>query len=127
MSKLTLDEAIKHCLEVAEQNETQADKIGRQLIGSAIDKYTTDCRECAAEHRQLVEWLMEYKDLKAEQNDQKEAKRLLKLAVEDLERLAAEQICFSGCDERCPFDCKGRLEEKHWKYLDEALKLIKED
>ena len=59
MSKLTLGEAIKHCLEVAEQNETQADKIGRQLIGSAIDKYATDCRECAAEHRQLAEWLRE--------------------------------------------------------------------
>ena len=59
MSKFTLGEAIKHCLEVAEQNETQADKIGRQLIGSAIDKYATDCRECAAEHKQLAEWLRE--------------------------------------------------------------------
>lgn len=61
---MTIDEAIKHCLEVAEQNETQADKIGRQLIGSAIDKYATDCRECAADHRQLAEWLTELKDLK---------------------------------------------------------------
>lgn len=77
MSKLTLDEAIKHCLEVAEQNETQADKIGRQLIGSAIDKYATDCRECAAEHRQLAEWLTELK----------EAKRLLRLAVVAVEAL----------------------------------------
>ena len=65
MSKLTLDEAIKHCLEVAEQNETQADKIGRQLIGSAIDKYATDCRECATEHRQLAEWLTELKKAKS--------------------------------------------------------------
>ena len=70
MSGLTLDEAIKHCLEVAEQNNMQADKIGRQLIGSAIDKYVTDCRECATDHRQLTEWLMELKDLRAEQNDQ---------------------------------------------------------
>jgi len=63
---MTLDEAIKHCLEVAENNETQADKIGRQLIGSAIDKYATDCRECAADHRQLAEWLRELKDLREE-------------------------------------------------------------
>ena len=63
---MTIDEAIAHALEVAEQNETQAEKIGRQLIGSAIDKYATDCRECAAEHRQLAEWLTELKDLREE-------------------------------------------------------------
>ena len=61
---MTIDEAIAHCLEVAEQNETQAQKIGRQLVGSAIDKYATDCRECAAYHRQLADWLTDYKELK---------------------------------------------------------------
>jgi len=64
MSKLTLEDAISHCLEVAEQNETQADKIGRQFIGSAMDKRATDCRECAADHRQLAEWLTELKEAK---------------------------------------------------------------
>lgn len=124
MSELTLDEAIKHCLEVAEQNETQADKIGRQFIGSAMDKRATDCRECAADHRQLAEWLMEYKDLKAEQNDQyvfihelmtelKEAKRLLKAAMEDMKILYE-----AGKDEGCIGI------EFRWRYADEALKLI---
>ena len=61
------------------------------------------------------------------ENELAEVKRLLKLAVESLERLGSNEICFSGCDESCPFDCVGRLEEKHWKYLDEALKLIKEE
>lgn len=79
----------------------------------SLDEY----REKLATHKQVVEWLKELK----------EAKKLLKLAIEDLERLAAEQICFSGCDESCPFDCMGRCEEKHWKHLDEALKLIKEN
>lgn len=83
MSKLTLDEAIKHCLEVAEQNETQAEKIGRQFIGSAMDKRATDCRECAADHRQLAEWLKELK----------EAKRLLKVAVDDIEFLEDCNTC----------------------------------
>jgi hypothetical protein len=59
---MTIDEAISHCLEVAEQNETQADKMGRQFIGSAMDKRATDCRECAADHRQLAEWLTELKE-----------------------------------------------------------------
>ena len=67
---MTLDEAIKHCLEVAEENETKAQQIGVQFLGTTKDREATECRECAAEHRQLAEWLMEYKDLKAEQNDQ---------------------------------------------------------
>jgi hypothetical protein len=124
---MELDEAIAHALEVAEQNETQADKIGRQLIGSAIDKYATDCRECAADHRQLAEWLMEYKDLKAEQNDQyvfihelmselKEAKRLLKAAMEDMEILYE-----TGKDEGCL-----GIEFK-WRYADEAKKLLNDE
>lgn len=105
MSKLTLDEAIKHCLEVAEQNETQTEKIGRQFIGSAMDKRATDCRECAADHRQLAEWLKELKNLQEENKvlisecdrliKEKgellkklepitEYKRLLKIAVKDM-------------------------------------------
>lgn len=65
MSKLTLEEAISHYLELAEQEETQAEKIGRQFIGSAMDKRATDCRECAADHRQLAEWLMKLKEAKS--------------------------------------------------------------
>lgn len=50
-----------------------------------------------------------------------EAKRLLKMAVEDLEEIAAVDECsFPYCGSRCPFDCIGQ----HWKHLDEALKLI---
>lgn len=134
MSKLTLDEAIKHCNEVAEQNETQADKIGRQLIGSAIDKYATDCRECAADHRQLAEWLRELKDLREEnkvltsecdrlikekgellkQHEQiAEYKRLLKAAMEDMNTLYE-----AGKDEGC-IGIKFK-----WRFADKVLKLI---
>lgn len=64
MSELTLDDAIKHCLEVAEQNDAQAEK-WREEGGEEWGK-TTACRECAAEHRQLAEWLTELKDLREE-------------------------------------------------------------
>lgn len=107
---MTIDEGIKYCLEVAEGYEI------REKLGGELTRLI-DCSQRATENRQLAEWLTKFK----------ETKRLLKMAVEDLERLAAEQICFSGCDERCPFDCMGRCEEKHWKHLDEALKLIKEE
>lgn len=131
---MTLDEAIAHALEVAEQNETQADKIGRQLIGSAIDRYATDCRECASDHRQLAEWLTELKDLREEnkvltsecdrlikekgellkQHEQiAEYKRLLKAAMEDMNTLYE-----AGKDEGC-IGIKFK-----WRFADKVLKLI---
>lgn len=48
---MTLDEAIKHCLEVAEEH-TKYNSFGG----------FESCDECAKEHRQLAEWLMELKD-----------------------------------------------------------------
>ena len=125
MSKLTLDDAIKHCLEVAEQNDTQAEKIGRQLIGSAIDKYATDCRECAAEHRQLAEWLRELK----------EAKRLLKMAVEDFKEINSDILTCKYCRwyseeiDECTYYPEDTPCEQicGWKHEAEALKLIGEN
>lgn len=136
---MTLDEAIKHCLEVAEQNETQADKIGRQFIGSAMDKYATDCRECAADRRQLAEWLTDYEGLRAEIIDlrlyvqmleeyREKAKRLLKAAVEDfavygaLKDLSSEQRVQNPDWRR--FNRVFDVLDHQWRYADEALKLI---
>lgn len=46
---MTLEEVIKHCEEVADQ-----------LEGKDGYAYTdSTCDECAKEHRQLAEWLME--------------------------------------------------------------------
>lgn len=65
---MTLDEAIKHCLEVAEQNEISAItyKNCKEIKTNMYEKLTAekaenDCRECAADHRQLAEWLNELK------------------------------------------------------------------
>jgi len=144
---MTIDEAISHCLEVAEQNEISAItyKNCKEIKTNMYEKLTAekaenDCCECAADHRQLAEWLMEVKDLREEnkflisefdrlikKNEEQiaEYKRLLKLAVEDLEKIAAIDECtYPYCDSRCPFECMGQCEEKHWKHTDEALKLI---
>lgn len=66
MSKFTLDEAIKHCLEVADKNEIDATtyKNCKEIKTNMYEKLTAekaenDCRECVAEHRQLAEWLRE--------------------------------------------------------------------
>ena len=51
---LSLEEAITHCLEVAEANDDLA----------YTDEQKEECRECAEEHRQLAEWLRELKNYK---------------------------------------------------------------
>jgi hypothetical protein len=51
---MTIDEAIKHCEEVAER-----------LEGKDGYAYTdSTCDECAKEHRQLAEWLRELRELR---------------------------------------------------------------
>jgi hypothetical protein len=52
---MTIDEAIKHCEEVAERKEAS------YKADLALGLGTNDCKECAKEHRQLAEWLKELK------------------------------------------------------------------
>lgn len=147
MSKLTLEEAISHCLEVAEQNETQAEKIGRQFIGSAMDKRATDYRECAADHRQFAEWLTELKELKnsigaVKLKDMKEAVGLLQelnaennqltsqlLEAKSLLGKALRTLNDSSCNKDCR-QCKWNENGCEmscrfaWRYGDEVSALI---
>jgi len=68
---MTLDEAIKHAEEVAEQNEEDAviysncknHKKNLYEIGLA-ENAEKKCCKCAEEHRQLAEWLKELKWLR---------------------------------------------------------------
>lgn len=47
---MTLDEAIIHCEEVVKEKQRKADVL-------PYDQPLLDCVKCAAEHRQLAEWL----------------------------------------------------------------------
>lgn len=63
---LTIESAIKHAEEVAEENREYAeDALDRyNLVPNEITKQEHDrCKQCAAEYSQLVEWLKEYKRL----------------------------------------------------------------
>lgn len=141
MSELTLDEVIKHCLEVAEENDLAAGMY--ELLAennyNVYEKLTAKtnssrCTECAENHRQLAEWLTELKDLREEntvltsecyrlikekgellkQHEQiVEYKRLLKAAMEDMNTLYE-----AGKDEGC-IGIKFK-----WRFADKALKLI---
>ena len=139
---MTIDEAIKHCEEVATEKEDNA-------RWKLTPTFQDECIKCAAEHRQLAEWLTELKDLREEnkvltsecdrlikekgellkQHEQiAEYKRLLKAAVEDIYK--ARQGCNCNiCDmppeptERCQYE-NGEDCQFKWRYTDEALKLI---
>ena len=57
---LDIDTAIKHCLEVAEQNDFEK-WVYDELNRSGYEEYRNNCEQCAADHRQLAEWLQELK------------------------------------------------------------------
>lgn len=73
MSNLTLEEAIRHCLEVAEENDLAAGmyEILAENNHNTYEKLTAEtnslrCAECAENHRQFAEWLTELKNLREE-------------------------------------------------------------
>lgn len=151
---ISLDAAIAHCLEVAEQNEDKADKYDRADEWENAE--AENCLQCATDHKQLAEWLKELKELRAinkkledenvslsshacdlqlaynnELVDGREAKRLLKLAVDDLSNSIGAMYTCPYCKyvDRKSEVCAIRQEQYcgdicEWRYADEALKLI---
>ena len=137
---MTIDEAIKHCLEVAENNELFA---SGKWIGSEGEANRQECLQCAADHRQLAEWLTELRqwrrvygvypsyemcipECKEGYNAQiAEYKRLLKAAVEDMN---GNNICDeeNACN-ACKYGSCVICSTFEWQYTDEALKLIGDD
>ena len=61
---LSLDEAIAHCLEVAEEQDMKAGFETDYQTYTMSETERERCRECANEHRQLAEWLKELKQLR---------------------------------------------------------------
>lgn len=64
---MTLDEAIKHCEEVAEElRNVDMGELDALYCGDTecIEARKNDCIECAREHKQLAEWLIELKQLR---------------------------------------------------------------
>ena len=61
MELMTLDEAIRHAEEVAEEKENDAKFY---TISRPDGKRKESCGKCAIEHRQLAKWLKELKQLR---------------------------------------------------------------
>lgn len=60
---MTIDEAIKHCEEVAQENEKQFNSCPMKYDGAYANNGRTACK-CAEEHRQLAKWLKELKAIR---------------------------------------------------------------
>lgn len=137
---MTLDEAIKHCLDIADGQDKCAEISVSEHAKERIS-------QCAADHRQLAEWLAELKqwrrvygicpsyemcipECKEGYNAQiAEYKRLLKAAVEDFKVIG--KVLDADCDilincEECPLQ-SGHYNCRSWNHQDEALALIGED
>ena len=126
---MTIDEAIRHCEEVADK--------------------MNDC-ECAADHRQLAEWLTELKELREIfskvdtgaikpkdyldlLDEWAKARKLLKVMYEDIKRYAGG-MCRVCTECNADFECKcedfcttNKRSKWKYKYEPEILALIGED
>ena len=104
---MTIDEAISHALDVAGEQQERANSAELIDILDGLD--VEACKECAADHRQLAEWLIELK----------EAKRLLKSAIDEW-----NIVCkWNNCGEYCGWFENGKCSQK-WSGEAEALKLL---
>ena len=107
---MTLDEAIRHCEELVEQEECFINYPHSDNILGDLDIESR--KHFVAEQRQLEEWLTELK----------EAKRLLKAAVEALNDGSCNKDC-RQCENHKSCDYDNRFK---WKHTNEVLKLIGE-
>lgn len=127
---MTIDEAIVHALKVASENDSQATEYNEDDEWEFVNK--CNCEQCAADHRQLAEWLEELR-----------ARRLLMDKVcEELARLygspcqspkahdfirengSCNDCKISITDKECWFRYFHRKFNCRWCKADEALKLL---
>lgn len=67
---MTIEEAIRHCEEVAEIREAEVLKYNYCRGMPDVEKTVKNCKECAADHRQLAAWLTQLKELESKHWDE---------------------------------------------------------
>lgn len=141
---MTLDEAIKHCFEVAHSKEMEAEFETDYACYFMTDKEREECKECSSDHRQLAERLTELKqwrrvygvcpsyemcipECKEGYNAQiAEYKRLLKSAAKVLSMFIPcdDDYCSECIKQRQNCDYDDRFK---WLYAAEVFALIGEE
>ena len=146
---MTIDEAIKHCEEVADANDQglyDAIALGGQ---NPTQEEIAVCEQCAADHRQLAEWLRELQqwrrvygvcpsyemcipECREGYNAQiAEYKRLLRLAVDDFDLYGSLKDLKYGERIKNPryrdFKRIFDILDNTWRYADEATELLNKE
>lgn len=78
---ITLEEAIAHAEEVCSDKSSQAEHIRDKMKSDIAMGNATELEACAADHKQLAEWL---KELKRYKDSEKYEKRELRLQISQL-------------------------------------------
>ena len=81
---MTLDEAIKHCEEVAKEKEHDAKSWNRTAKFWGSDKryainQVNECTRCAEEHYRVAEWLKELKQYRNLFDSPKDAEEMMNM------------------------------------------------
>ena len=103
---MTIEEAIKHCREVAQDYK----RIGSGFQGCSHRKLAEkadECNLCAAEHEQLAEWLTELQEKRCKVIVQ--ANRIKELEEKLGKQESPQRACTTcGKRTRCPGPASGR-------------------
>lgn len=99
---MTLDEAIKLCEEVAEEQDMKAGFETDYQTYSMSEVERERCRECASEHRQLAEWLRE-----------------LQIYRKKLTEIEAAVDFYKGCE-----SCQGFREYPTDKFVEDLVRIL---
>lgn len=154
---MTIDEAIEYHIKAATQRAIADEEMGVNDNSKWNEtKFMTkkESEQIIADNRQLAEWLKELKELRSIIDacnilavdafaveklckELKEAKRLLKMAVEDLNATVAEVYNGGVICECCKWESQigecccpndgGCDTDYRWRYADEALKLLNDE
>lgn len=130
---MTLDEAIRHAEEVAEKNEGEAEVYdllaknhNNQYKKLTASRFYTDCAECAADHRQLAEWLKELKDYRKTWDEiKKQIKEESNLAYADFDEYKHEVLGVDDIDELPDDDFRYGM-ERALEIINEYIRVVKE-
>lgn len=116
---MTLDEAIKHAEEVAEEKDNLINKtfatFGEDRL--LFKEEENECKKCADEHRQLAEWLKDYKRLLEQQPSddcvsREEVRKIAKEMYLEVSNMDLDIHTISDCISYTSSKCRQVLEDK---------------
>lgn len=89
---MTIEETIEHCKEIVTENRRRALEFARANVYDAA----RHCQECATEHEQLAEWLIELKrrrEAEIAEPPKTNADRIRQMTDRELAKMVGMKVC----------------------------------